>query len=1025
MRPPRPRTPPPDAPRVPLTVVTGPANAAKAGAVLERLAEANRAGRDPILVVPTSGDVAVYRRELAEKADTVLGPRIVRFDGLLTVMARRAGVLDRPITAGQRELLVAQVAAGLELTALAESAATPGFARAAARFLSEVTATGAAAGWAITALREWGVAQGRPAYGQDLAALVAGYADALRALGRPDPETYARRVTDVLAKEPERWGGQPVLLYGFDDLTPVEQRVVEALGQAPVDAPVTISLPAEPGRVALAAGARLVAELEQLGERRPLEADAEFYAPAARAQLHAVERTLFEGGPGGLAAGTPRAPAGDAVLLLEGGGERAELELVAAEIAVRLDAGWRPEELVVVARDLDRSAPAILEVLTDFGVPAAAPWRSTVAATSLGTGLIALLRCAFLGGQSTPADLVTYLRSPGVLADPSRVDDLEALVRKRGIVSAASTRERWRRLVADAPRGAEGEEDPLDAIERLTGAAQAGTDALLDAVEAEAVRLIVRAEGPAVRAAGTIDAGGRDAIQALAAVRRWVEELRELAPAGLVPPARALPGLLAELVVRLGPEPGPGVVAVMDPLAIRGRRVRGLFLVRMQDGAFPTTARPDPFLDEDDRRGLEGWRLPPVEDAMAAERHLFYSTVSRPTELLAVSWHLADDDTGQPRGRSPFVDDLDDVLAAGTPVRRRRLGAVDWDGTPPAGRPPATVSPAPVQRAALVAQAHVEPRREAEVPPLTEPAVLAALGAHDTFSATALETLLDCPVKWFVERWLRGEELEPAPEQMARGSLAHRVLEEVFRGLNRPLTRDVLPEARRLLGEALEDHRDTFRLSADASRSRSIVRRLQADLERFLDHAAADEDGYVPSYFELAFGERDSDLDAVPIGEGLRLKGHVDRVDVEPASSPERAQLPRRAVIVDYKGASVPAQASWLADRKVQAAVYLHALRVLLELDVAGALYQPVRGAKLVARGAVRDDVEPGFPVAPADRLDADAFEALLRDVLDLVRAAVAQVRTGALVPTPETCAYGGGGCDHPMICRRPRPAKR
>jgi len=1009
---------------VPLTIVTGPANAAKAGAVLERLAAANRAGRDPILVVPTAGDVAVYRRELAGRADTVMGPRVLRFDGLLTLMARRAGVRERPITAGQRELLVAQVAARLELTALAESAATPGFARAAARFLSEVTATGTGPGWAITALREWGAAQGRPAYGQDLAALVAGYADALRALGRPDPETHARRVTDVLAQEPARWGGQPVLLYGFDDLTPVEQRVVEVLGQKPVDAPVAISLPAEPGRVALAAGARLVAELEQLGEREALDADAEFYAPGARAQLHAVERTLFEGGPGGLAAGAPRAPAGDAVLLLEGGGERAELELVAAEIAVRLDAGWRPEELVVVARDVDRSAPAILEVLTDFGIPAAAPWRATVAATWLGAGLTALLRCALLGSRSAPADLVAYLRTPGVVADPGPVDDLEALVRRRGIVSAASARERWARLVADGPRRAAGEEDPLEAVGRLTGAATAGTDELLDAIEAEAVRLVARGEGPSVRA-GAVDAGGRDAIQALAAVRRWVAELRELAPAGLVPAPRALPGLLAELVVRLGPDPGPGVVAVMDPLAIRGRRVRGLFLVRMQDGAFPTTARPDPFLDEDDRRGLEGWRLPPVEDAMAAERHLFYSTVSRPTELLAVSWHLADDDTGQPRGRSPFVDDLDDVLAAGTPVRRRRLGAVDWEGTPPAGRPPAAVAPAPVARAALAARAHVEPRREAEVPSLTEPAVLAALGAHDTFSATALEALLDCPVKWFVERWLRGEELEPAPEQMARGSLAHRVLEEVFRGLGRPLTRDVLPEARRLLGEALEDHRDTFRLSADASRSRSIVRRLQADLERYLDHAAADEDGYVPTWFELAFGERDSELDAVPIGEGLRLKGHVDRVDVEPLSAPERAHLPRRAVIVDYKGASVPAQASWLADRKVQAAVYLHALRVLLELDVAGALYQPVRGAKLVARGAVRDDVEPGFPVAPADRLDADAFEALIGEVLDLVRGAVAQVRTGTLVPTPETCAYGGGGCDHPMICRRPRPAKR
>ena len=64
------------------------------------------------------------------------------------------------------------------------------------------------------------------------------------------------------------------------------------------------------------------------------------------------------------------------MLLLEGGGERAELELVAAEISRRIDDGWRPQDIAVVARDVDRSAPAILEVLADFGIPAAAPWRA-------------------------------------------------------------------------------------------------------------------------------------------------------------------------------------------------------------------------------------------------------------------------------------------------------------------------------------------------------------------------------------------------------------------------------------------------------------------------------------------------------------------------------------------------------------------------------------------------------------------------------------------------------------------------
>src|SRR3954453_17443292 len=46
-----------------LTLVTGPANAAKAGYVLERLREVLH--REPLLVVPTAADVAHYQRELA------------------------------------------------------------------------------------------------------------------------------------------------------------------------------------------------------------------------------------------------------------------------------------------------------------------------------------------------------------------------------------------------------------------------------------------------------------------------------------------------------------------------------------------------------------------------------------------------------------------------------------------------------------------------------------------------------------------------------------------------------------------------------------------------------------------------------------------------------------------------------------------------------------------------------------------------------------------------------------------------
>ena len=51
---------------MPLTLVTGPANAAKAGYVLERLRDVLH--REPLLVVPTAADVVPLRAASSRRA---------------------------------------------------------------------------------------------------------------------------------------------------------------------------------------------------------------------------------------------------------------------------------------------------------------------------------------------------------------------------------------------------------------------------------------------------------------------------------------------------------------------------------------------------------------------------------------------------------------------------------------------------------------------------------------------------------------------------------------------------------------------------------------------------------------------------------------------------------------------------------------------------------------------------------------------------------------------------------------------
>src|ERR671914_2790657 len=109
---------------MPLTLVTGPANAAKAGEVPGGLRA--RLEDEPILVVPTFSDVEHSQRELAERG-AVFGARVMRFDWLFREIAARADFGARQASDFQRELVTEERVRGASLEVLRESAAQPGF----------------------------------------------------------------------------------------------------------------------------------------------------------------------------------------------------------------------------------------------------------------------------------------------------------------------------------------------------------------------------------------------------------------------------------------------------------------------------------------------------------------------------------------------------------------------------------------------------------------------------------------------------------------------------------------------------------------------------------------------------------------------------------------------------------------------------------------------------------------------------------------------------------------------------------
>jgi ATP-dependent helicase/DNAse subunit B len=985
---------------VSLTLVTGPANAEKARVVLDSLQAA--APREPLLVVPTRADVLVYRRELAERG-FVFGADVQTWSGLGRELGRAAGVRGRAVGGLSRERVAALAVQRTELRVLGASARTPGFVATLLRLFDELGERRITPARWYAAMRAWGAGDPpRAAYAEDLAALHSAYHRALEGVGRVDRPLHTVAVHDALRADPGRWPGRPVFLYGFDDLEVLQVDAVETLA-VHCGAQVMVSLPFEAGRTAFAGRASTYQELMALGAQEiVLAAGDGHYAEASRTVLHHLERSVLE-------SDAPRLPdAGDALLLLQGGGERAELELVAAHVARLIAAGTPAGEIAVVLRRPEAQAALVERVLAGAGIPFVLRRKLPLGHTALGRGLLAMARCALLDGSAD--DLLIWLRTPGLVRDSARVDRLEADVRRQGMTSAREARAEW-------------EKGPwkLHELDRLTAAQRRGPRALCERLAADAMRLFTR---PHQATAAVLDGAERHEARVAGQLRTALNELGALADADpqLVPGTAELLALLAGLEVELdadgGAAPG-GAVTVADPLDVRARRVSALFVCGLQEGVFPAPGRPEAFLGDAERRAINaasGLRLALREDTLGAERYLFYAAVSRPTDLLALSWHDATDD-GRPAVRSLLVDDVLDLFGpqVAAHVERRPLGAAGFDGEAWAADP----------HAAAMAAAEREGREagapSASIDVLRDPAVLQALADRRTWSASALETWLACPVRWFVERLLSPEALLPDPEPMIRGELAHKVLEQALGALRAsvqedgtpagPLTPEHLPQARALAVAALQEHADAHRISPDPQRLAAALHRLQADILRYLDYAAHAGSTYAPSAFELRFGGAGDALPAARLTDELSLQGRVDRVDLSPDGT--------RAIVYDYKGASATARAKWESEGRLQLPLYLLALPELLGVEVDGGLYQPLAGEDPRPRGLVRAGADPDLDLVPADRAPDDhEFTLALETAKATALDAIAQLRAGRLEPRPATCGWRDGGCSYPSICR-------
>ncbi|HYH44784.1 MAG TPA: PD-(D/E)XK nuclease family protein [Thermoanaerobaculia bacterium] len=461
-----------------------------------------------------------------------------------------------------------------------------------------------------------------------------------------------------------------------------------------------------------------------------------------------------------------------------------------------------------------------------------------------------------------------------------------------------------------------------------------------------------------------------------------------------------------------------------------------MFVLSLQEGVFPRGRVDDPFLSESERRTTG---LPPRADQRDEERFLFYVCITRPIQRLYLS-HRSSDEEGAQAVRSFFLDDVEELLEPGVPVRRRGLADTVFElGEAPSAHevaraialreetaPPSSLRASADLSAALEAMLADAHRRANYVPgSLRAPAVLEELAGRTAFGASSLEEYWGCPFRYFVRHELRPDELAPPHEALTKGSLVHAVLDRLYseRFLGSRPDMDGVEAAVARGREILEELAPEYSLEPSTPRRIAIYRRIQSDISRFLRWDAANPLGDRVVAVEGSFGEQeDADKPSLEL-DGFTLHGMIDRIDAIGEDG---------ALVRDYKNSTrVTSMAQMDEWGKLQLQLYLLAVQRLWGLQPRGAVYHALAAAErnMRPRGILAGPREAA-PFDPSAVYktdftpDQEAFDALLEKAAGKAAEVARDIQGGRLRRDPigGTCPKW---CDLHTICRMERGEKK
>ena len=412
-----------------------------------------------------------------------------------------------------------------------------------------------------------------------------------------------------------------------------------------------------------------------------------------------------------------------------------------------------------------------------------------------------------------------------------------------------------------------------------------------------------------------------------------------------------------------------GAVQLMTAHASKGLQWSLVVVAGVQEGLWPDLRHRGSLLDAD-RIGQSGLSDPLSTSALLAEeRRLFYVAVTRARKRLVVSAVQGESEDGETPSR--FIRELGVEPVASTFLRQRplRISALLAElrryATAPEGAVSEELRQAAVLRLAKIAAA-VAPDGAALVPSAgperwwglyertDNPTPIVRPDLPVPLSASAVEALDACPLRWFLERPAAAQ--EQSSEQQGFGLVFHALAEEVATGVT-AADIDVLMDRLDRVWDRLP-----FEARWQSEQERRAARRA---LERFLVWHGQHRDGRKFVAAELEF-DTTLKVGGVPV----RLHGYIDRVEVDAEG---------QVYLVDFKTGK-KAKTPKEAEKSAQLAVYQLAAENTEGLG-------ETAGAELVYP---RDDVEsaePSVRTQPAlrDQEDVGWAPKLLADVAGTV----------------------------------------